>query len=148
MLRSPRLGLTGPTSQWRYSSEHVRRRLDRDPSALFPWFGRGLVTICLIVLSWLDSTRSALPPIDVFARESVVVLWGCSAGRLFDGSAAPGCSVVLLGGRVGRQSRPARLFDGRVDRQSRLARIARRAGLSVSGLSFEGLLCLLRTPGF
>jgi hypothetical protein len=136
--------------------------LDRDPSTLFPWFGHGLVMICLIVPSWLDSTRSALPLVDVFARESVVVLLGCSAGRLFDGSATPGCSVVLFGRRVGRQSRPAGLLDGWVGRQSRLAQVARRAGwsvfpprwvarragLSVIGLSFGGLLWLLRTPGF
>jgi hypothetical protein len=59
MLRSLWLGLTGPTSQRGYVSGVV---LDKDPSVLLPWSGHGLVMIYLIVSSWLDSTRSALPP--------------------------------------------------------------------------------------
>jgi hypothetical protein len=61
MLRSLRLGLTGAsaTSQRGYVSGVV---LDRDPSVLLPRSGHGLVMICLIVLSWLDSIRLALPP--------------------------------------------------------------------------------------
>jgi hypothetical protein len=45
----------------------------------------------------------AFPPIDVFARESVVVLLGCSTDRLIGSPASLGCSSMLLGGRVGRQ---------------------------------------------
>jgi hypothetical protein len=33
---------------------------DRDPSVLLPPSGHGLVIVCPIVLSWRDSTRSAL----------------------------------------------------------------------------------------
>jgi hypothetical protein len=57
------LGLTGPTGQWGYVSDIV---LDRDSSVLLPWSGHDLVMICLIMPSWLDSTRSALPPVEVF----------------------------------------------------------------------------------
>jgi hypothetical protein len=52
------LGLTGSTSQQGYVSSVV---LDRDPSVLLPRSGHDLEMIGLIVLSWYDSTRSALP---------------------------------------------------------------------------------------
>jgi hypothetical protein len=63
MLRSLWLGLTGPTSQRGNAFEVV---LGRDPSVLLPRSGHSLAMICLIVPSWLDNTRSALPLVEVF----------------------------------------------------------------------------------
>jgi hypothetical protein len=63
MLRSLWLGLTGPTGQRGNVSDVV---LGRDPSVLLPWSGHGLAMINLIMPSWLDSTRLALPPVEVF----------------------------------------------------------------------------------
>jgi hypothetical protein len=60
MLRTLRLGLTGPTCQWGYVSGVV---LDTYPLVLLPWSGHGLVFICIIVPSWLYSSRSGLPPL-------------------------------------------------------------------------------------
>jgi hypothetical protein len=77
---------------------------DRGPSALFPWYRRGLVMVHFIVLTWLDSIVSALPPCR------------CARQRV-------GCRLAgLLGGRVGRQSRFAGSLDRRVGRLSRLAK--------------------------
>jgi hypothetical protein len=58
MLRTLWLGLTGPTSQWGYVFSVM---LDRYPSILLRWSRHGLVMICLIVSSWLDSDRLVLP---------------------------------------------------------------------------------------
>jgi hypothetical protein len=96
--------------------------LDRGPSVLFPWFDHVLVMICLVVPSWLDCTRSTLPPVDVLIRESVVVLlgcsanWsvllGCSANWSIGGPVSPGCSTVFFGEQVGRQFRFSELLRG------------------------------------
>jgi hypothetical protein len=67
--------------------------LDRGTSALFPWFVRGLVMNCLIVRSWLDSTRSTLTS-------------GRSIGQRV------GCRLAgLLDRQVDRRPRLARLLD-------------------------------------
>jgi hypothetical protein len=52
--------------------------------------------ICLIILSWLDSARSALPPVEVFVREPDVVLLGYSVDRLIGRPTLPGCSAGRL----------------------------------------------------
>jgi hypothetical protein len=76
MLGSLRLGLCGPTAQWGFISVVV---LDRDPLVLLPRSGHDLVMICSIVLSWLDSTRSALP-----SGRGVCVRASCRLARLLD----------------------------------------------------------------
>jgi hypothetical protein len=131
MLRSMRLELTGPTSQWGYVSCIV---LDRDPLVLLPQSRHGLVMIRFIVPSWIDSTWSALPPIEVFVWEPVLTLLGCSAGRLIgipsspsrsvgsliDSPASLGCSALLLGEWVGRQPCPTGLLVRRIGRAAPL----------------------------
>jgi hypothetical protein len=129
--------------------------------------------ICLIMASWFDNTRPALPSCRGALRKSVVVLMGCSIGRLIGSPASPGCSTMLFGDRVGWQSRLAELLGRWVCRAcwsvvpphqvARRAgwsvwwaifrrpfglprRIARQVGWLVSGLSLGGLLGLLRAP--
>jgi hypothetical protein len=87
--------------------------LDRGPSVPLPWFGHDLVMICLIVSSWLDITRSALPSCRC-ARQRV----GCCVAGLLGSPTSPGCSTVLFGEQVGRQSRLAELLGGRFGQAS------------------------------
>jgi hypothetical protein len=96
MLRSTRLGLTGPPVSRDTLQNTSDTVLDRGPSILFSWFDHVLVKICLVVPSWLDSTRSTLPLVDVLIRESVVVLLGCSANWSIGGPVSPGCSTVFF----------------------------------------------------
>jgi hypothetical protein len=61
MLRSLWLGLTGPPVSGDTLYNVFDVVLDRGPLVPLSWFGHGLVMICLILPSWLDSTRSNLP---------------------------------------------------------------------------------------
>jgi hypothetical protein len=94
--------------------------LVRGSSVLLPWFGYGLVMICLIMPLWLDSTRSALPSCRC-ARQRVCCRLAGLLGRQVIGSpTSSGCSDVLQDERVGRQSRLTKLLGGRVGWQPRL----------------------------
>jgi hypothetical protein len=94
MLRSLRLGMSGHSGQWGYVSNVV---LDRDPSVPLPWSGHGLVIICPIMPSWLDSTRSALP-----SSRHVLLRASCHLARLLGrkvdlaSPTSPGCSAVFV----------------------------------------------------
>jgi hypothetical protein len=142
MLRSLRLGLTGPTSQRGYAPSVV---LDRDPLVLLPRYRHSLLMICFIVSSWLDSTRSSLPPCRGVHPRAGCRLAGLPgrqvdrlprlAGLLGRQADRQPCLAGLLGERVGRQFRlagllvrlvgrsslPAGLFGGRVGRHTRPA---------------------------
>ena len=61
MLRSLRPGLTGPIDQRGTSENILGVMFDRDPSALFPWYGHGLVMVCFIVLTLLSGIGLASP---------------------------------------------------------------------------------------
>jgi hypothetical protein len=88
------------------------------------------------------------PLVDVLTRESVVDLLGCSAGRLIGNPSLPGCSVVLFGEQVGRQSRLAELLGGRVGRQYRLARLLGGLVGRLGGPSLGDLLdCHVKSLG-
>jgi hypothetical protein len=76
ILGSLRLGLCSPTGQWRFVSVVV---LDRDPLVLLSRSEHGLVMICPIVPSWLDSTRSALS-----SGRGVCMRASCRLARLLD----------------------------------------------------------------
>jgi hypothetical protein len=117
--------------------------LDRGPSTPFPWFGRSLVMICLIVPSWLDSTRSALSSCRC-VRQRVGCRLAGLLGRQVDRQPRLAGLLISVVRRAGWSAISPRRVARRPGWSAVPRRVARWAGRSVSGPSLGGLL---RAPG-